>query len=314
MTKQTPMTIGKAIGEFGAIDGTLPRAAMQWALDHWAEAAPRLVETLSYYANGTDRSKTTSNVVFIAVHLFGEKAESRAFVPLCHLLHDAEATEAAIGDAITSTLRPILARTFDGDMLPLRAVIEDAEADQFIRYSALMAMAYLALIGRIARDELHVYLGDVRQTMRPRGESYVWVAWTECVAMLGFTDLADEAKVLFQREWVDPGVMHYRHFESDLKRALEDPTGTAAIADKHLAPFTSAIDTLSRWYAFSPKRAASIRKEREAARAPRPWSSAADRNPLRHIGRNDPCPCGSGRKFKKCCLGKADLVAPARAA
>ena len=24
------------------------------------------------------------------------------------------------------------------------------------------------------------------------------------------------------------------------------------------------------------------------------------RNPLRDIGRNDPCPCGSGRKFKKC--------------
>ena len=24
----------------------------------------------------------------------------------------------------------------------------------------------------------------------------------------------------------------------------------------------------------------------------------------KHIGRNDPCPCGSGKKFKKCCLGK----------
>ena len=22
------------------------------------------------------------------------------------------------------------------------------------------------------------------------------------------------------------------------------------------------------------------------------------------ISRNDPCPCGSGKKFKKCCLGK----------
>jgi len=22
------------------------------------------------------------------------------------------------------------------------------------------------------------------------------------------------------------------------------------------------------------------------------------------IGRNDPCPCGSGRKYKKCCLQK----------
>jgi len=22
------------------------------------------------------------------------------------------------------------------------------------------------------------------------------------------------------------------------------------------------------------------------------------------IGRNEPCPCGSGKKYKKCCLGK----------
>jgi SEC-C motif-containing protein len=28
------------------------------------------------------------------------------------------------------------------------------------------------------------------------------------------------------------------------------------------------------------------------------------RNPLRELGRNDPCPCGSGKKYKKCCLGK----------
>lgn len=24
------------------------------------------------------------------------------------------------------------------------------------------------------------------------------------------------------------------------------------------------------------------------------------RNPLKEVGRNDPCPCGSGKKFKKC--------------
>jgi hypothetical protein len=27
------------------------------------------------------------------------------------------------------------------------------------------------------------------------------------------------------------------------------------------------------------------------------------------IGRNDPCPCGSGQKYKRCCLGK-DAPAP----
>lgn len=25
------------------------------------------------------------------------------------------------------------------------------------------------------------------------------------------------------------------------------------------------------------------------------------------VGRNDPCPCGSGKKYKKCCLGKEDV-------
>lgn len=28
-------------------------------------------------------------------------------------------------------------------------------------------------------------------------------------------------------------------------------------------------------------------------------------NPQRLVGRNDPCPCGSGQKFKKCCARKS---------
>ncbi len=29
-----------------------------------------------------------------------------------------------------------------------------------------------------------------------------------------------------------------------------------------------------------------------------------DEDTIMKIGRNDPCPCGSGKKFKRCCLGK----------
>jgi len=32
------------------------------------------------------------------------------------------------------------------------------------------------------------------------------------------------------------------------------------------------------------------------------------------LGRNDPCHCGSGRKYKKCCLDKDEAAAQARAA
>jgi uncharacterized protein YecA (UPF0149 family) len=32
------------------------------------------------------------------------------------------------------------------------------------------------------------------------------------------------------------------------------------------------------------------------------WMAARDREQaIKAAGRNDPCPCGSGRKFKRCC-------------
>lgn len=35
-------------------------------------------------------------------------------------------------------------------------------------------------------------------------------------------------------------------------------------------------------------------------------SQLTDRKIKQKIGRNDPCPCGSGKKYKKCCMGKDD--------
>jgi SEC-C motif-containing protein len=39
---------------------------------------------------------------------------------------------------------------------------------------------------------------------------------------------------------------------------------------------------------------------REARLGPAPYKSATPK-----VGRNDPCPCGSGKKYKQCCLLKA---------
>jgi uncharacterized protein len=41
------------------------------------------------------------------------------------------------------------------------------------------------------------------------------------------------------------------------------------------------------------------------------WTAARDRQAaLKSAGRNDPCPCGSGRKFKQCCAGGQDTASP----
>ncbi len=44
-----------------------------------------------------------------------------------------------------------------------------------------------------------------------------------------------------------------------------------------------------------------IQKHPERFRPVTPTAQQLNRRPPR-VGRNEPCPCGSGRKFKHCCL------------
>lgn len=49
-----------------------------------------------------------------------------------------------------------------------------------------------------------------------------------------------------------------------------------------------------------------MEKYEKAALKPLPATSvpipAKSEHPKEKIGRNDPCPCGSGKKYKRCCL------------
>src|SRR5579885_2387665 len=81
------MTIDDVIRDFADADGTLPRAAMQWALDNWEVAGPRFIELVDRYPREIDRSTAMEDALFFAIHLLGEKRETRAFGALCRLLH-----------------------------------------------------------------------------------------------------------------------------------------------------------------------------------------------------------------------------------
>ena len=51
-----------------------------------------------------------------------------------------------------------------------------------------------------------------------------------------------------------------------------------------------------------------VRAQQEAAIAANQQEGEKKREPVRNVGkkvgRNDPCPCGSGKKFKACCMRK----------
>ena len=309
-----PMDVEQAVQAFAVAGQDLPREAMRWALDHWDEAAPGLLAVLERFADGTDRSEGTADAVFYILHLAGEKRETRAFGPLSRLARDAEALEAALGEATTTTLKGILIGTYDGDLDQLKGVIEAEEADEVVRSEALEVLAYLAATGRVDREEVKGYLRRLHDALEPQEARWVWSGWALAVAHLGLEELAGLVRKAFRRGLIDPMDMGYDHFRRELERTLADPERMAGFRRDRIAPLDDAIGELSGWYGFSEE--AKREAERWAAgsaAAPAILPELPDPdfasqpplpavNPFKGVGRNDPCPCGSGRKFKKCCL------------
>jgi hypothetical protein len=282
------MDVENAIRSFANAGHDLPRDAMRWTLDNWDDAAPGLLEALERFANGTDRSKKAANATFFILHLAGERRETRAFAPLCRLAREAEAAEAVLGDGVTSTLKRILISTYDGNLDALKGVIEAAGTDEFVRIGALEALAYLMATEHIAREEAEAYL--LRLSM---------------VALLGLEPWSDVVRQAFARGLISPMDMNDDNFREDLRRILTDPGRMPDFKANNIAPLKDAIGELSGWYGFSDpakrdqERHAIGREGAGRTSAATPQSSAKS---FKGVGRNDPCPCGSGKKFKKCCL------------
>src|SRR3954468_11661683 len=304
------MDVETTIQAFVSAGNDLPREAMQWTLDHWDEAAPDLLSLLERYTSGADRSDAAAGAIFFILHLAGEKQDTRMFPLLCRLAQDGEAIRTALGDGITTTLKRILISTYDGDLDTLKGLIEAAEADQFVRAGALEVLAYLTATGRIARDETDAYLLRLYDTLQPQHESFVWSGWVLAVALLGLETLSGVVRQAFERGLIDPMVMNYDNFRTDLGRTLADPERMAGFRYYRLGPLEDAIGELSGWYGFSE--AAKRDQERRATSPGDARLAFADApqsfvDPFKGIGRNDPCPCGSGKKFKKCCLNRGAL-------
>ena len=64
----------------------------------------------------------------------------------------------------------------------------------------------------------------------------------------------------------------------------------------------------------APPASGGVRRQQDAAIAASERSTEKKREPVRNVGkkvgRNDLCPCGSGKKFKACCMRKQSMADP----
>jgi len=283
----------------------LPKAALQAASEQRAEIVPVfLLEIDSFLALApAERAKPTP--LFFVFHLLGEWREKAAYRPLARLLRcPRHEIDAILGDAVTSTTHRVMAAIFDGDPGPLYEIILDPNADQFVRSRMCEAVAMLVLRDEFNQEIAARFLRDAFMELRPQAQSFVWQGWQSAIAMLGLSELKILVKRAFDRGFVDPQWLDYEGFVRDLERGIEHPGAPRHAHSREFTLFGDTIEELSRWYGFSEEFLARRDQGHEYGEAEFA-DSHPYRNPFKGVGRNDRCPCGSGKKFKNCCLGLA---------
>jgi uncharacterized protein len=288
-TQTTIDTVEDAIQAFAQASDGPPNEALRWALDHWDHAAPRFLAMLQAYTDGSDDSDTTTDALFFIIHLFGDKGDRRAYRTLCQLMLDEEKLVAALGDAASvETLKGVLIKCFDGDPEPLRQVIEAPEAESITRGEALLALAWLTRDGQWPEQEFRDYLRHLLREMRPRESDYIWYNLVVVASILGYPEFLPESEKLIKDGMVPEDWLTLAELPELI--ATGDAAGKNGLLAEEVMPFDDVIDSLAEWPWPEDF-------DDEADAAPEPYV-----NPLRHVGRNDPCPCGSGKKFKNCHL------------
>jgi uncharacterized protein len=296
------MNVDQALQVFRSEDDE-PNEALQWSLDHWDAVSDRLLSKLraisANLANDPDDPAFDDGdgmALFYLVHLFGEMRDKRAYAPLCERLMRDKNPYAWLGDCVTQTLSGVLINVYDGDLEPIQRIVENASLDEYVRGAALESLAYLVCFAdALSEEAARTYLDHLYEKAEPRGPSWLWVVWMETAAHLGYQDFGPRAARLLSKHWVSDGEISMREFNALLAKARSAPE--EGFSDDGIKPFGSTIALVDSFRkTYQPD------KERGSEAAPLVLFGTPHVNPLRDVGRNDPCPCGSGKKYKKCCL------------
>jgi len=288
-----------------AVPEGFPREAMIEAGRHREEMIPVFLDLIHRLRRaGPDTVAEDDLAVFLlAFFLLGEWRDVRAYRPLAALLrHDSAFLDALLGDAITESTARVVAGVFDGDLMPILEVLEDASADVFVRCQMIDALVMIARGQPNKAAEIHAYLeAFFGSGVEKPGE--LWESWAFAVADLGLTHLEPLVVQAYERKWISPELSRVEDFRNALKEATEAGASGWFHHSRNTRPIESAIDELSGWYCFSD---AYRRDSTASGLHDDEWTSDVPGETFHReapkVGRNDLCPCGSGRKFKKCCL------------
>ncbi|MHB1034039.1 MAG: DUF1186 domain-containing protein [Pirellulales bacterium] len=311
--------LDRIMEELNAGVGKLPEDAIREVRQHADLMVPRLIDVLQEATAAAREGMTPKgNSHFFALFLVTELRAEEAFPAIVEAFSlPGELPEELFGDAVTSTFARVLA-LFDGQRLEvIDALIDNRDLNEYVRWEAAQSYVHMVRDGRLHRDEAVERLRrHLRTAIDEKDEDIASGVVCELLPF-GPKEAIEDIKEAYELGLVDPTLVSLE----DAEQSIAD--GEAGmLKELERCPPTGIEDTIAelrQWYAFREKPARPVVPEAQPLPPPprplpprplpaagAPAGLAAERVHSRgvRVGRNEPCPCGSGKKFKKCCLGR----------
>ena len=255
----------------------------------------------NYYLNIKEyQDKEMPISVIYAIFLLAEFKEKKLYPLLIKLLKNN-----ALDDCILDELHRIIISIFDGNFDILNALIEDKNIDSYIRERLLQCYIYFYENKIVNKNTLELYLHKLIILYNYEDED-IYNTIMEVIINTHLFSFIEDVKVMCAEGVIDYMIRGgYDSFIDDIFNY-----------DDNLDKFSPIIDTvkeMSWWYCFTENQKEEVDYEKIEDNLNKKILNdieEIDENPFSKVGRNDPCPCGSGKKYKKCCIDKTDTFLP----
>jgi hypothetical protein len=233
-----------------------------------------------------------------AMYLLALFRETRAYPLLVRIFsRPGEYPFDLVGDVVTQSLGDILASVSGGETGGIVALIENEQAHEYVRSGAMGAMVSLVLTGQRTRDEVMGYFLELFHKLE-RTPGAQWDGLANSCADLWPHEALDELNRAYEDGLVDTLSIAWEDIERAEALGIEGSLQETARQEPLINNLSWEMGWMMRFHRREP-----LREQRNEPLLPLPavdWTPPIRRTEPK-IGRNDPCTCGSGKKYKKCC-------------
>jgi len=298
-----PMEIVEILHQLERFKGKFPRAAVEAAMARREEITPALLRILDDTVNRAAELAAEGDYQahLYVLFLLAQFREIRAYPLLVRFASlPGDLLDSLCGDFITEDLGRILASVCGGELAGIQSLIENESTDEWVRGAALSSLVTLVAAGQKDRDEIMSYFASLYRGRLERKWSHVWDALVSYSSDLHSAELLPDIERAYEDELVDPGFITLGNVKRDLAMGQEHVLARLAY-NPHRRLVSDTVAEMEWWACFHQDRAGNTVPTASVSGAPPSAPSPPIKRGTPKIGRNEPCPCGSGKKYKKCC-------------